>query len=1038
MQSEDVLQGYADSLERLMVSTLNGIMRRVAASVGYDITAAAGSAAEEPLRAAEAQWMEAVGAGFFPRIVEAFHTSAEFVYDQVVDAYDGPAEDVPFVSNEFAVSYLTDTANRMVATTEGTWTRARAQLIEGFSAGESIEELSSRLMTISDWSERRAATVARTEIISASNAGALAEMQAFQPDASKVWLATMDSRTREAHRDADGETVLLDGTFTVDGEELSFPGDPGGSPGNIINCVIGSTLVDAPMIKMVMRSWFDGDLVIIRTAAGKTLSVTPNHPVLTIAGWQSARNLQVGDDVICGDVDYGSRSSGDEKRGPTEIAEIYRSASILGESQRIGESVADFHGERRDADVYVVPVDGLLRVDGETSTAEDFDKFSLTLTDKARTTFSSPDDGVVPLLPTGGVCHCVTASGSVGGPSSGTSGVRILPRHDGSVDFGPSPKSPTAVSDHALHDVSVDAECLGDGEYEVSGIVSTEDFRRVHGGSDVPGFSGSACDSSVAECTSDDLRGNADLIGDFCHGQTLSVSTDRIVDIERRMFSGHVYNLATGGGWYTGNGITTQNCRCTLLFNIPRESLQTSIAEMSELPDVTDEFDPEDFVDWDTLVASLEFARKPFEESKHNRGKGGKFAPKAGGRGKRPKINYRKAPKAKPKISYVKPAKKSAPAKSAAPAPAKKTAPTTPAAPAKKTAPAVPAAPAKKTAAPVPAKKAVPPTPPPAPVPEPTPEPVPVAPQELTPNTPLVSVTQDVIDGLDTDSGEFAEQGHRVIVGDRLGTVRHTRTDESGLSDELFVQFDDNPTEVESVSAGSAEVIEGADDEEVLNQPFDVDAVNNLPSDYVPPGEPRPSTTTRGAPFEISSDFDTMDEVDAQNMQDEMLADDPWSGEQETALVTYSGDAYRDMNGCLRFQQGCSDTVESYNDNASAAMRPTTRPTTTFRGANFAALGVENHEQLQEMIGGVVSDSGFTSTSISPETFDNFTGDVALQIEVPEGTPAAYIDQISEFGSNSDTDPPERELLLDRSTRFEILEVGRSNGRSTVRIRVIP
>jgi hypothetical protein len=714
MQSEDVLQGYADSLERLMVSTLNGIMRRVAASVGYDITAAAGSAAEEPLRAAEAQWMEAVGAGFFPRIVEAFHTSAEFVYDQVVDAYDGPAEDVPFVSNEFAVSYLTDTANRMVATTEGTWARARAQLIEGFSAGESIEELSSRLMTISDWSERRAATVARTEIIAASNAGSLAEMRAFQPDASKVWLATMDSRTREAHREADGETVLLDGTFTVGGEELDFPGDPSGSPENVINC------------------------------------------------------------------------------------------------------------------------------------------------------------------------------------------------------------------------------------------------------------------------------------------------------------------------------------RCSLLYNVPRESLQTAIAEMSELPDVTDEFDPEDFVDWDTLVASLEFARKPFEESKHNRGKGGKFAPKAGGRGKRPKINYRKAPKAKPKISYVKPAKKSAPAKSAAPAPAKKTAPTTPAAPAKKTAPAVPAAPAKKTAAPVPAKKAVPPTPPPAPVPEPTPEPVPVAPQELTPNTPLVSVTQDVIDGLDTDSGEFAEQGHRVIVGDRLGTVRHTRTDESGLSDELFVQFDDNPTEVESVSAGSAEVIEGADDEEVLNQPFDVDAVNNLPSDYVPPGEPRPSTTTRGAPFEISSDFDTMDEVDAQNMQDEMLADDPWSGEQETALVTYSGDAYRDMNGCLRFQQGCSDTVESYNDNASAAMRPTTRPTTTFRGANFAALGVENHEQLQEMIGGVVSDSGFTSTSISPETFDNFTGDVALQIEVPEGTPAAYIDQISEFGSNSDTDPPERELLLDRSTRFEILEVGRSNGRSTVRIRVIP
>lgn len=236
MESEEVLQARADALERLMTTTLNAIMRSVAAAVGYNLTAASPSPAEEPLRRAEDQWMEAVGAGFFPRVVEAYHVSAEHIYGQVLEGYEGPAENVPFVSNEDAVSYLTDAANRMVVTTEGTWARARAQLIEGFSAGESIEELSSRLMTISDWSERRAATVARTEIISASNAGSLAEMRAFQPNASKMWLATMDNRTREAHRRADGETVSLDGTFTVDGEELDFPGDPSGSPGNVINC----------------------------------------------------------------------------------------------------------------------------------------------------------------------------------------------------------------------------------------------------------------------------------------------------------------------------------------------------------------------------------------------------------------------------------------------------------------------------------------------------------------------------------------------------------------------------------------------------------------------------------------------------------------------------------------------------------------------------------------------------------------------------------------------------------------------------------
>lgn len=52
----------------------------------------------------------------------------------------------------------------------------------------------------------------------------------------KQWLTQRDGAVRAAHIVADGDTVGIDDTFTVDGESLEYPGDPSGSAGNVINC----------------------------------------------------------------------------------------------------------------------------------------------------------------------------------------------------------------------------------------------------------------------------------------------------------------------------------------------------------------------------------------------------------------------------------------------------------------------------------------------------------------------------------------------------------------------------------------------------------------------------------------------------------------------------------------------------------------------------------------------------------------------------------------------------------------------------------
>lgn len=82
----------------------------------------------------------------------------------------------------------------------------------------------------------RSIVIARTETIRATNRGSQDAALATNLDLNKIWVATADDRTRPAHTAADGQMTDIRGTFTVDGEQLQYPGDPDGSAGNVIQC----------------------------------------------------------------------------------------------------------------------------------------------------------------------------------------------------------------------------------------------------------------------------------------------------------------------------------------------------------------------------------------------------------------------------------------------------------------------------------------------------------------------------------------------------------------------------------------------------------------------------------------------------------------------------------------------------------------------------------------------------------------------------------------------------------------------------------
>lgn len=117
----------------------------------------------------------------------------------------------------------------------------RQELTTGIMLGESTNGIAKRIKKVTEKSLFDSVRIARTETTRVENGaradvGKAGEKLGFKM--RKQWVSTHDSRTRDAHLDADGQIVDIDEPFIVDGEKLMYPGDTslGASGSNTINC----------------------------------------------------------------------------------------------------------------------------------------------------------------------------------------------------------------------------------------------------------------------------------------------------------------------------------------------------------------------------------------------------------------------------------------------------------------------------------------------------------------------------------------------------------------------------------------------------------------------------------------------------------------------------------------------------------------------------------------------------------------------------------------------------------------------------------
>lgn len=114
-----------------------------------------------------------------------------------------------------------------------------SEVLQGILQGESIGDISKRLTHVTEMNLSSAVRNARTSTTSAENRGRMDSYREAEEKGvklHKIWQATDDSRTREAHIELDGQEREIDEPFENSLGEIMYPGDPNADAANVYNC----------------------------------------------------------------------------------------------------------------------------------------------------------------------------------------------------------------------------------------------------------------------------------------------------------------------------------------------------------------------------------------------------------------------------------------------------------------------------------------------------------------------------------------------------------------------------------------------------------------------------------------------------------------------------------------------------------------------------------------------------------------------------------------------------------------------------------
>ncbi|MBU8870668.1 MAG: phage portal protein [Gemmatimonadales bacterium] len=423
----------------------------------------------------------------------------------------------------------------------------RKAIAAGMAEGEGPALLKKRVAAVFEGMEQHAAMrIARTETIWAWNRGAMEGYRQSGRVSGTKWVTSGDGRRCQFCAAMDGKESGLGAPYKSAGTEmegadegiLKFQYEDVLHPPLHPNCLPGDSLVSPRgRILSVSKRLYDGDMLVIRTAAGDELACTPNHPILTDGGWVAANALDVGRAVVCNSAsERRSFIHGDHINAPARIEDI--AEAFLRDSKVFAVPVPvaaeHFHGDGGGSEVAVIGSKSLLRYGFDAAIKQHLPQLDFAWRDVLRKSlerlcslaFDSPRD-------------FAALTGGVGGSDligTGTAAhIRPLNR------LGLASRS-GAVADSQQSPANGPARAAKPLSQSINGhsiAVHVEDFinrqrelRLLHR-----------------------LRSAI--------GRSLDVTT--ISHISSFHYRGYVYNLETAQSYYIASNLATHNCRCAIV-----------------------------------------------------------------------------------------------------------------------------------------------------------------------------------------------------------------------------------------------------------------------------------------------------------------------------------------------------------------------------------------------------------------------------------------------------------------------------------------
>lgn len=187
-----------------------------------------------------AKWKEGFLGSMRRVAASALNTAGKQLFAELGrdDAFSFPPAEV--------LEYARSRENKLSGVADEVHARITEELEAGITAGDTTEQLAARIRSkFNGIDTGRSRVIAMTETSAAYGQGRQQAMETAGIE-YKQWLTSGNASVRATHAAANNQIVPIDGFYDVGGEQLSHPGDPAGSPENVINCHCVSIAVEAP------------------------------------------------------------------------------------------------------------------------------------------------------------------------------------------------------------------------------------------------------------------------------------------------------------------------------------------------------------------------------------------------------------------------------------------------------------------------------------------------------------------------------------------------------------------------------------------------------------------------------------------------------------------------------------------------------------------------------------------------------------------------------------------------------------------------